>query len=64
MAEKSGFFNSVNGDRRYKADFFAEYFASFIGNGIFPNPSTGIQVISNANMSVTLKQFGNMSITK
>ena len=55
MAEKSGFFNSVNGDRRYKADFFAEYFASFIGNGIFPNPSTGIQVVSNANMSVTIK---------
>lgn len=55
MAEKSGFFNSVNGDRIYKADFFAEYFKSFIGNGIFPNPSTGLQVISNDNMTVTLK---------
>ena len=57
MAEKSGFFNSVNGDRKYKADFFAEYFASFIGNGIFPNPSTSLQAISNANMTVTIN-FG------
>lgn len=55
MAEKSGFFNSSNGDRKYKADFFAEYFASFIGNGVFPNPSTGLQVTSNSNMTVAIK---------
>lgn len=35
MAEKSGFFNSFYGDRKYNAAFFAEYFASFIGNGIY-----------------------------
>lgn len=55
MAIRSGFFNSVNGDRRYKADFFAEYFSSFIANGVFPNPSTGLQVIANDDMTVTLK---------
>ena len=55
MAEKSGFFNSVNGDRKYKADFFAEYFASFIGNGVFPNPSTNLQLISSGSMDMTLK---------
>lgn len=55
MAEKSGFFNSSNGDRKYKADFFAEYFASFVGNGVFPNPSTGLQVIANNDMTVTVK---------
>lgn len=55
MAITSGFFNSVNGDRRYKADFFAEYFASFIANGIFPNPSTGMQVIANGNMTVSIR---------
>lgn len=55
MAEKCGFFNSNNGDRKYKAEFFAEYFASFIANGVFPNPSTGCQVMSNGNMTVTLK---------
>lgn len=53
--EKSGFFNSSNGDRKYKADFFAEYFASFIGNGVFPNPSTGLQVTSNGDMTITIK---------
>ncbi|WP_225894539.1 hypothetical protein [Clostridium botulinum] len=53
--EKSFAFNSINGDRRYKAEDFASYFASFIGNGVFPNPSTGLQVISNNDMSVTDK---------
>lgn len=53
--ERSSFFNSVNRDRRYKAEDFARYFASFIGNGVFPIPSNGLQVISNNNMTVTLK---------
>lgn len=35
MAEKSGFFNSYRGDRRYYVSFLAEYFASFVGNGVF-----------------------------
>lgn len=33
--EKSSFFNSVSHDRTYKAEDWAEYFASFIGNGVF-----------------------------
>lgn len=53
--EKSAFFNSVNGDRKYKAEDFAEYFNSFIGNGVFPNPSTNLQVVSNGDMTVTVK---------
>lgn len=55
MTIRSGFFNSVNGDRRYKADFFAEYFASFIGNGVFPNTSTNLQVIAGQNMQTIVK---------
>ncbi|MGG3798993.1 hypothetical protein [Metabacillus fastidiosus] len=55
MTIKSGIFNSVNGDRRYKAEDFAAYFATFIGNGVFPNPSTGFQVIANSNMTVNLR---------
>lgn len=54
--QKSGFFNSVNGDRKYNANFFAEYFASFIGNGVFPNPSTNLQVLSaNNGYNITIK---------
>ncbi|WP_243182725.1 hypothetical protein [Clostridium gasigenes] len=53
--EKSFVFNSVNSDRKYKAEDFREYFASFIGNGVFPNPSTNLQVIANNNMTVTIR---------
>lgn len=55
MAEISGFHNSRNGDRRVKADFFARFFGSLIGNGIFPNPSTGLQAMANGDMTVTVK---------
>lgn len=54
--ERSSFFNSVNGDRKYKADSFANYFSSFIGNGVFPNPSTNLQVIVNEAMKVSLRK--------
>ena len=54
MAEKSSFFTSLNGDRKYKSTDFAEYFSTFIGNGVFPNPSTNLQVIANGDMTVTL----------
>ena len=53
--EKSFVFNSINGDRRYKAEDFREYFSSFIGNGVFPNPSTNLQIVSNGDMTVTIK---------
>lgn len=56
MAEISSFFKSVNGDRRYKAEDWAEYFSSFLSSGIFPNPSTNLEVISNNDMTVTIKQ--------
>lgn len=55
MAESSGIFPSINGDRRYFTSFFAEYFADFIGNGIYPNPSTMCQVLANNDMTVTIK---------
>lgn len=53
--EKSSFFNSVSHDRTYKAEDWAEYFASFIGNGVFPVPSTGLQVVADEGMNVTVK---------
>ena len=53
--ERSGIFNSINGDRKYLASDFANYFNSFIENGIFPNPSTNLQVMANNDMTVTVK---------
>lgn len=59
--EKSSFFNaqmdaSGEYDRKYLAEDFASYFSKFISNGVFPNPSTGLQVIAadTPNMTVTL----------
>lgn len=59
---KSGFFNSnITGyddegmpifDRAQEASFFAKYFSSFIGNGIYPNPSTGMQILEDSGMNV------------
>lgn len=46
---------SVNGDRKYKAWWFARYFSLFIGNGVFPNPSTGLQVMSGDFMTTKVK---------
>ncbi len=41
--ERSSFFNAElvdeKYDRTYNAEDFARYFASFIGSGIFPNPT-------------------------
>ena len=55
MAIRSGFFNSVTGDRKYSAAEFAEYFAAFIGSGVFPDPTTGLQVQATTGMIVKIK---------
>lgn len=52
LAEISFPFDSeiVNGepDRAYVSEIFRNYFNSFIGNGIFPNPSTQLQVFARS----------------
>lgn len=53
--EKSSFFNSVNGDRKYQASDFAEFFSSLVTNGVFPDPATNLQVLVNGNMTITVK---------
>ena len=55
MSEKSSFFNSVSGDRKYKAEDWASYFGTLIGNGVFPNPATNLQVVPGARgLTVTV----------
>jgi len=59
---RSGFFNSeIIGynaenmpvfDRAEDASFFAKYFSQFISNGVFPNPSTNMQVLATEGMKV------------
>ena len=62
MSEKCSFFNSVDGDRLYNADDWASYFATFISNGVFPDPSSQLQVLANGtNMELSV-QPGNAFI--
>lgn len=60
MAEKFFPFDAVEvsgePDRVYFAADFAEFFSAFVGNGVYPNPSTNLQVLSlNNNMVLTVK---------
>ena len=58
MAQKSGFFNSINGDRNYDASDVARFLKKFFTNGVFNNT---LQVSSNDNMTVTVSS-GNANI--
>lgn len=48
----SGFFNSVNGDRKYTAEQIGKYFDKIISNGVFVNPSTNLQVVQDEGMRI------------
>ncbi|WP_053070068.1 hypothetical protein [Clostridium sp. K25] len=60
--QRSSFFNAVISkegvpDRSYLAEDFARYFSTFIGNGVFPNPSSQLQVVAtDDNMNIRLKK--------
>ncbi|GAB6150199.1 hypothetical protein [Clostridium novyi] len=60
--QRSSFFNAVISkegvpDRSYLAEDFARYFATFIGNGVFPNPSSQLQVVAiDNNMNIRVKK--------
>lgn len=53
--EKSYFFNSVGGDRKYDASSFAEYFSSVLTNGVHPAPSTSLQITADDTMFVEVQ---------
>ena len=62
MSYTSGFFDAVdqgngNYDRVYDAASFAHYFSLLIKNGVFPDPSTGLQVKASSapNMTVSVQ---------
>lgn len=53
---RSGPFTSVNGDRAYLNKFFIDYFATFIGDGVFPVPSNNLQVMADSGLGITVKK--------
>ncbi len=50
--ERSAFFNSINGDRKYKAEIFAGYFSKFITNGVFPLPDENLRIAAFDRMKI------------
>ena len=58
MAINSYFFNAVESggvyDRVYNAEDVTSYLDLLVGNGVFPNPSTQLQVRASSGMQVTV----------
>lgn len=52
--EKSGFFNSSDGDRIYDAADFAAYFGSLVSNGVFYAVATNLQVTPGVGLAVSV----------
>lgn len=60
MAIKSMFFNAIKTgdvyDREYNADDFSRYLEKIIGNGVFANPSTNLQISAQTGLNVIASQ--------
>lgn len=54
MAIKYGFFNSVDGDRKYDADDIGNYFLKLISDGVFATPATAMQVTAAGGLKVSV----------
>lgn len=52
--EKSSFFNSNDGDRKYDATCWADYFSSFIENGVF--------LTTGADLSLNISPYGDRAV--
>lgn len=60
MAIKSYFFDAVYDgdtyDREYTSGDFASYLDKIVGNGVFSNPSTNLQVMASSGMDIIVKE--------
>lgn len=60
MAVKGYFFNAVESggvyDRSYNAEDVTSYLDKIVGSGVFPTPSTQLQVIAGTGMQVIVKE--------
>ena len=60
MSMRSGFFNSVDGDRLYNAEDTTMPYRILISNGVFPNPSSNLQVTASSGMTVQVLEGSGM----
>ena len=54
MAVTSGFFNSLNGDRRYNAEQMSEIFNGIINDGVFSSVGTAFAVTASEGNTITI----------
>ena len=57
---RGGFFNSIDGDRKYNADLMNMPYKNLISNGVFPNPSTNLQVLTSTGLTVQILEGGGL----
>lgn len=55
MAIKYGFFNSVNGDRKYNAEDIGKYLHGIVSSGVYPDSMTTLQVLAGDGMQVQVQ---------
>lgn len=54
MALESGFFNSVNGDRKYNAEDISRYFDNILSSGVYKRIENSMLVSANSGMTLTV----------
>ena len=52
--EKSRFFNSISGDRKYLAEDFAAYFSNIFSNGVFLHQTNALKVSPSSGLTVSI----------
>lgn len=60
MTVNSGFFNSINGDRKYNANDMNRPYKDIISKGVFANPSDQLQVMASSGMTVSVNPGGGL----
>ena len=60
MSIRSGFHNSINGDRKYNAEDMNRPYKDIVSNGVFPNPSDQLQVFASSGMTVSVSTGGGL----
>ena len=56
MAYSSGFFNSINGDRKYNAEELSNFYGQLISNGVLNKAGNGLQVTAGEGLTVKISK--------
>lgn len=54
MAVTYGFFNSIDGDRKYNADQMSEYFNGLVSDGVYEKVGNAFQVKASSGMTISV----------